>query len=122
MAAWKRIAFWLSLLLVGAGCTCCPIGAIGPSPDLAAGDLVGTWTSELGPTITLNADGTFTAAHLNGCNTEDGSISGAGSDDADVEFGLSGTWTLDGPQRLNPYQNLRLGEDGRLGLRGYLWQ
>jgi hypothetical protein len=125
MTAWKRIPFWMSLLLFGAGCTCCPIGAIGSSPDLTPDDLVGTWASDQSPTITLNADGTFTAEHLNGCNTEEGSIDGGfGGDvvDPSVDFSLSGTWTLDGPERLNPYQNLRLGEDGQLGLRGYVWQ
>ncbi len=106
----------MSVLLFATGCTCCPIGAIGPSPDLMADDLVGTWTSEKGPTITLNADGTFTAADLHGCDDERGSVAGIDGSE------LSGTWTLDGPERLNPYQNLRLGEDGKQGLSGYVWQ
>lgn len=43
----------MSLQLFGAACTCCPVGAIGSSPDLTPP------ASDQGPTLTLNTDGTF---------------------------------------------------------------
>jgi len=97
MVHFRRVAPLLSVLLLVAGC-----GSIGPSPDLKEADLVGAWASKSGGTITLNADGTFSADRLRACVEGKFRETSVGPDAG------SGTWTLLEPERLNPYQDVKL--------------
>ncbi|NUR74165.1 MAG: hypothetical protein HOU81_25430 [Hamadaea sp.] len=96
------IARWAALLTFLGGCACCCGNwpPIGPSPDIEPADIVGVWASDEGARLTLNADMTFKTENLEACERPDSL--GVDSD------GGTGTWTLDGPHRLDPYQDLTL--------------
>ncbi|MFE9694776.1 hypothetical protein [Micromonospora sp. NPDC005806] len=92
----------VGLLLVG-GCTS-GCGPVGPSPHLTQEELAGTWANDQGATLEVNSDGTFTAAALRTCATKDEPL------DFEPDSG-QGTWELEAPETLSPYQtvNLRFG-------------
>jgi len=96
---------WLAVLLVLVGCSCCPCCSvpIGPSPGLTNGDLPGTYAGPGGGTITLRADGTFTATGLTPVECRD-----PYDTSAEGPAGGDGQWTLHKPETLNPYQDLDL--------------
>jgi hypothetical protein len=93
---------WLALMSLLGGCACCcgNWAPIGPSPDIEPPDIVGTWVSDEGARLTLDADLTFTAESLHAC--DDGGSPGDGPDSG------SGTWQLGDPHTLDPYQDLEL--------------
>lgn len=71
MTQWKSVAFWAGIALALGGCfCCCPLNEVqfGTSPDKKQSDIVGTWHGDGDATLRLNADGTFTIAHLMDCN------------------------------------------------------
>jgi len=97
------IVRWLALMSLLGGCACCcgSCGPIGPSPDIEPADIVGTWVSDEGARLVLNADLTFQADALQTCVDSDG-------DHPSGTSAGTGTWTLGGPETLYPYQDLEL--------------
>lgn len=98
------VARWAALLSLLGGCACCcgNWAPIGPSPDIEAADVVGTWVSDEGARITLNGDMTFRTEGLAKClegEEDSGSSQGGGG---------TGTWSLGDPETLDPYQDLLL--------------
>jgi len=106
----RRIAQVLSVLVLTAGCAC-GCGPVGPSPDLTSGDLVGAWANDRGGTITLNADGTFSADRLRACIEEPSAHDTAGPGAG------RGSWVLHEPETMNPYQDVELVFDTHSGDR-----
>jgi hypothetical protein len=84
-------ALLVSLLFVS-GCAC-GCGPLGPSPDLTQEDLAGAWVNDQGATLRLDSEGTFTAVGLRACATKDSG---------------QGTWELEAPETLSPYQTVNL--------------
>jgi len=107
------IARWAVLASLLGGCACCCGNwVIGPSPDIVAADIVGTWVSDEGSRIVLNADLTFRTELLTACAREDA---------VEVELdGGEGTWSLGEPETLDPYQDLRLDYQG--GFDDWSWR
>ncbi|MBV1851645.1 hypothetical protein [Catellatospora tritici] len=104
----RTLAAWTALLVFTGGCACCcgSIGPIGFAPDLKAGDIVDIWNGERGARLILHSDGTFEADHLDGC--ADNESSRFHEHTMDTPDSGTGRWTLGPPERLNPYQVLRL--------------
>ncbi|MDG4790075.1 hypothetical protein O7626_29845 [Micromonospora sp. WMMD1102] len=98
----RRLWTVLASLLVLGGCACA-CGPIGPAPDLSQEDLAGTWVNARGATLEPDADGTFTATVLHVCAERDEPPEQRAEPD-----GGRGTWELEAPETLVPYQTMNL--------------